>query len=263
MPQPLLVEAKATVEADSARGSLEAEIDGALTPLQLRGTLRGEGSAPVVSAVGLRGHVRADSTSLVLDSLLVSLFDGTLTGEATYFFTRDSLQTQLRGEGFDLALAAPFAGRAEFKLAAGVNMEHQCYAADFAAFLRDVDLIPDQLFDAEITAWHRPDGATRLDLQSPLLELAATGSSDLEGDYDLALKGALQAASLLRGAAPIAIAGQAKPDTLALRLTSSHLPGELGEEFGPLAAELHLSANRYIAAVFALRARSPSSAGGH
>ena len=184
----------------------------------------------------------------MLDSLLVSLFDGTLTGDATYFFTRDSLQTQLRGEGFDLALAAPFAGRAEFDLAAGVHLQHQRYAADFAAVLRDVDLIPDQRFDAEIKAWHRPDGATRLDLQSPLLELVATGSSSLAGDYDLALKGALQAASFLRGAAPIAIAGRAKPDTLALQLTTSHLPGELGEEFGPLAADLHLLANRYLAA---------------
>ncbi|MDE2733259.1 MAG: translocation/assembly module TamB domain-containing protein [Gemmatimonadota bacterium] len=248
LPRPLQMDATATVETDSARGSLAAEIDGALTPLQLRGTLRGKGSAPTTSAVDLRGDMRANSTRLVVDSLLVSLFDGTLTGEATYFFTRDSLQTQLRGEGFDLALAAPFAGRAEFDLAAGVQLQHQRYAADFAALLRDVDLIPDRQFDAEITGWHQPDGATRLDLQSPVLDLIATGSSDLEGDYDLALKGALQAASFLRGAAPIAIAGQAKPDTLALRLTTSHLPGELGEEFGPLAADLHLSANRYLAA---------------
>ena len=248
LPRPLQVNATATVESDSARGSLAAEIDGALTPLQLRGTLRGKGSAPSVSAVDLRGDMRTNSTRLVVDSLLVSLFDGTLTGEATYFFTRDSLQTQLRGEGFDLALAAPFAGRAEFDLAAGVHLQHRRYAADFAALLRDVDLIPDQQFDAEIKAWHRPDGATRIDLQSPLLELVATGSSDLEGAYDLALKGALQAASFLRGAAPIAIAGQAKPDTLALRLTTDHLPSELGEEFGPLAADLHLSANRYLAA---------------
>ena len=248
LPRPLQVNATATVETDSARGSLAAEIDGAVTPLQLRGTLRGKGSAPAVSAVDLRGDMRANSTRIVVDSLLVSLFDGTLTGEATYFFTRDSLQTQLRGEGFDLALAAPFAGRAEFDLAAGVHLQHRRYAADFAALLRDVDLIPDRQFDAEIKAWHRPDGATRIDLQSPLLELVATGSSDLEGAYDLALKGALQAASFLRGAAPIAIAGQAKPDTLALRLTTSHLPGELGEEFGPLAADLHLSANRYLAA---------------
>ena len=252
LPRPLQVAAEATVEADSAQGSLAAEIGGALTPLQLRGTLRGKGSAPAVSAVDLRGDMRANGTRLVLDSLLVSLFDGTLTGEATYFFTRDSLQTQLRGEGFDLALAAPFAGRAEFDLAAGVHLQHQRYAADFAAFLRDVDLIPDQLFDAEITGWHRPDGATRLDLQSPLLELVATGSSSLAGDYDLALEGALQAASFLRGAAPIAIAGQAKPDTLALQLTASHLPGELGEEFGPLAADLHLFANRYLAAALRL-----------
>ena len=248
LPRPLQMDATATVEADSARASLEAEIDGAVTPLQLRGTLRGKGSAPAVSAVDLRGDMRANGTRLVLDSLLVSLFDGTLTGDATYFFTRDSLQTQLRGEGFDLALAAPFAGRAEFDLAAGVHLQHQRYAADFAALLRDVDLIPDQRFDAEIKAWHRPDGATRLDLQSPLLELVATGSSNLAGDYDLALKGALQAASFLRGAAPIAIAGRAKPDTLALQLTASHLPGELGEEFGPLAADLHLLANRYLAA---------------
>ncbi len=246
LPRPLQVNATATVEADSARGSLAAEIDGALTPLQLRGTLKGKGSAPTISAVDLRGDMRANSTRLVLDSLLVSLFDGTLTGEATYFFTRDSLQTQLRGEGLDLALAAPFAGRAEFDLAAGVQLQHRRYTADFAALLRDVDLIPDQQFDAEITGWHRPDGETRLDLQSSPLELVATGSSDLEGDYDLALKGALQAASFLRGAAPIAIAGQAKPDTLALRLTTNHLPGELGEEFGPLAADLHLSANRYL-----------------
>ena len=247
LPRPLQVDATATVEADSARGSLAAEIDGALTPLQLRGTLRGKGSAPAVSAVDLRGDIRANGTRLVVDSLLVSLFDGTLTGEATYFFTRDSLQTQLRGEGFDLALAAPFAGRAEFDLAAGVHLQHRRYAADFAALLRDVDLIPGRRFDAEITGWHRPDGTTRLDLQSPLLELVATGSSDLEGDYDLALKGTVQAASFLRGAAPIAISGQAKPDTLALRLTTNHLPGELGEEFGPLAADLHLSANRYLA----------------
>ena len=252
LPRPLQVEVEATVEADSAQGSLEAEIGGALMPLQLRGTLRGQGSAPVVSAVDLQGCVRANSTRLVIDSLLVSLFDGTLTGDATYFFTRDSLQTQLRGEGFDLALAAPFAGRAEFDLAAGVHLQHQRYAADFAALLRDVDLIPNQRFDAEITAWHRPDGATRLDLQSPLLDLVATGSSSLAGDYDLTLKGALQAASFLRGAAPIAIAGQAKPDTLELRLTSSHLPGELGEEFGPLAADLHLSGNRYLAAALHL-----------
>ena len=248
LPRPLQMDATATVESDSARGSLAAEIDGALTPLQLRGTLRGKGSTPTISAVDLRGDMRANGTRLVVDSLLVSLFDGTLTGEATYFFTRDSLQTQLRGEGFDLALAAPFAGRAEFDLAAGVHLQHRRYAADFAALLRDVDLIPDQRFDAEITGWHRPDGATRIDLQSPVLELVATGSSDLEGDYDLALKGALQAASFLRGAVPIAIAGQAKPDTLALRLTTSHLPGELGEEFGPLTADLHLSANRYLAA---------------
>ena len=248
LPRPLQVDATATVETDSARGSLAAEIDGALTPLQLRGTLKGEGSAPAVSAVDLRGDMRANSTRLVVDSLLVSLFDGTLTGEATYFSTRDSLQAQLRGEGFDLALAAPFGGRAEFDLAAGVHLQHRRYAADFAALLRDVDLISDQRFDAEITGWHRPDGATRLDLQSPVLELVATGSSDIEGSYDLALKGALQAASFLRGAAPIAIAGQAKPDTLALQLTANHLPGELGEEFGPLAADLHLSANRYLAA---------------
>ena len=248
LPRPLQVNATATVEADSARGSLAAEIDGALTPLQLRGTLKGKGSAPTISAVALRGDMRANSTRLVVDSLLVSLFDGTLTGEATYFFTRDSLQTQLRGEGLDLALAAPFAGRAEFDLAAGVQLQHRRYTADFAALLRDVDLIPDQQFDAEITGWHRPDGETRLDLQSSPLELVATGSSDLEGDYDLALKGALQAASFLRGAAPIAIAGQAKPDTLALQLTAKHLPGELGEEFGPLTADLHLSANRYLAA---------------
>ena len=248
LPRPLQMEATATVEADSSRGSLEAEIDGALTPLQLRGTLRGKGSTPAVSAVDLQGYVRANSARLTLDSLLVSLFDGTLTGEATYFSTRDSLQAQLRGEGFDLALAAPFAGRAEFDLAAGVHLQHRRYTADFTALLSDVDLIPDQQFDAEIKGWHRPDGTTRLDLQSPLLELVATGSSDLEGDYDLALEGALQAASFLRGAAPVAIAGQAKPDTLGLRLTTSHLPGELGEEFGPLAADLHLSANRYLAA---------------
>ena len=248
LPRPLQMDAAATVEADSVQGSLAAEIGGALTPLQLRGTLTGQGNAAAVSAVDLRGDMRVNGTRLVLDSLLVSLFDGTLTGEATYFFTRDSLQTQLRGEGFDLALAAPFAGRAEFDLAAGIHLQQRRYAADFAASLRDVDLIPDQLFDAEITAWHRPDGATRLDLQSPPLELVATGSSDLAGNYDLALKGALQAASFLRGAAPIAIAGQAKPDTLALRLTTSHLPGEWGEEFGPLAADLHLSANRYLAA---------------
>jgi len=248
LPRPLQVDATATVETDSARGSLAAEIDGALTPLQLRGTLRGKGSAPAVSAVDLRGDIRANGTRLVVDSLLVSLFDGTLTGEATYFFTRDSLQTQLRGEGFDLALAAPFAGRAEFDLAAGVQLQHWRYAADFAALLRDVDLISDQQFDAEITGWHRPDGATRIDLQSPVLDLVATGSSSLAGDYDLALKGALQAAAFLRGAVPIAIAGQAKPDTLELQLTTSHLPGELGEEFGPLAADLHLFANRYLAA---------------
>jgi len=248
LPRPLQMEATATAETDSARGSLAAEIDGALTPLQLRGTLRGKGSAPTISAVDLRGDMRANSTRLLVDSLLVSLFNGTLTGEATYFFTRDSLKTQLRGEGFDLALAAPFAGRAEFDLAAGVHLQHRRYAADFAALLRDVDLIPDQQFDAEIKGWHRPDGATHLDLQSPLLELVATGSSDLEGNYDLTLKGALQAASFLRGAAPIAIAGQAKPDTLALQLTADHLPGELGEEFGPLAANLHLFANRYLAA---------------
>lgn len=248
LPRPLQVNATATVETDSARGSLKAEIDGALTPLQLRGTLKGKGSAPAVSAVDLQGLMRANSTRLVVDSLLVSLFDGTLTGEVTYFSTRDSLQTQLRGEGFDLALAAPFAGRAEFDLAAGVHLQHRRYAADFAALLRDIDLISDQRFDAEITAWHRPDGATRIDLQSPVLDIVATGSSDLEGNYDLALKGALQAASFLRGAAPIAIAGQAKPDTLALQLTANHLPGELGEEFGPLAADLHLSDNRYLAA---------------
>ena len=248
LPRPLQVDATATVATDSARGSLAAEIDGALTPLQLRGTLRGEGRAPMISAVDLQGLMRANSTRLVVDSLLVSLFDGNLTGEVTYFSARDSLQAQLRGEGFDLALVAPFAGRAEFDLAAGVQLQHQRYAADFAAFLRDVDLIPDQRFDAEITGWHRPDGETRLDLQSPLLDLVATGSSDLQGSYDLALKGALQAASFLRGAAPIAIAGQAKPDTLALRLTTNHLPGELGEEFGPLAADLHLFANRYLAA---------------
>ncbi len=247
LPRPLQVDAEATVEADSAQGSLEAEISGALTPLQLRGTLRGKGSAPAISSVDLRGCVRANSTRLTLDSLLVSLFDGTLTGEGTYFFARDSLQAQLRGEGFDLARAAPFAGRAEFDLAAGVHLQHRHYTADFTAILRDVDLIPDQRFDAEITAWHRPDGATLLELQSPLLELAATGSSSLEGGYDLALKGEVQAASFLRGAAPVAIAGQAKPDTLALQLTTSHLPGELGEKFGPLAVDLHLFANRYLA----------------
>ena len=248
LPRPLQMEATATVETDSARGSLGAEIDGALTPLQLRGTLRGKGSAPTISAVDLRGDMRANGTRLVVDSLIVSLFDGTLTGEVTYFSTRDSLQTQLRGEGFDLALAAPFAGRAEFDLAAGVHLQHWRYAADFVALLRDVDLISDRRFDAEITGWHRPDGATRIDLQSPVLDLVATGSSDIEGSYDLTLKGALQAASFLRGAVPIDIAGQAKPDTLALRLTTGHLPGELGEEFGPLAADLHLSANRYLAA---------------
>ena len=248
LPRPLQVAATATVESDSARGSLAAQIDGALTPLQLRGTLRGEGSAPTVSAVDLRGDMRANSTRIVVDSLLVSLFDGTLTGEVTYFSTRDSLQTQLRGEGLDLALLVPFAGRAEFDLTAGVQLQHRRYTADFAALLRDVDLIPDQRFDAEITGWHRPDEETRLDLQSPLLELVATGSSDIEGNYNLALKGALQAASFLRGAAPIAIAGRAKPDTLALQLTANHLPGELGEEFGPLAADLHLFANRYLAA---------------
>ncbi len=248
LPRPLQVDATATVVTDSARGSLAAEIDGALTPLQLRGTLRGKGSAPTISAVDLRGDMRANSTRIVVDSLLVSLFDGTLTGEVTYFSTRDSLHTQLRGEGFDLALAAPFAGRAEFDLAAGVHLQHRRYAADFAALLRDVELISDQRFDAEITGWHRPDGATRIDLQSPVLDLVATGSSDIEGSYDLALKGALQAASFLRGAAPIALDGRAKPDTLALQLTTSHLPGELGEQFGPLAADLHLFANRYLAA---------------
>ena len=248
LPRPLQMEATATAETDSARGFLEADIDGALTPLQLHGTLRGQGNAPMVSAVNLRGDMRVNGTRLVLDSLLVSLFDGTLTGEATYFFTRDSLQTQLRGEGLDLALAAPFGGRAEFDLAAGVHLQHRRYAADFAALLRDVDLIPDHRFDAEIRGWHRPDGETRLDLQSSPLKLVATGSSDLEGNYDLALKGAVQAASFLRGAALMDIAGQAKPDTLALQLTAKHLPGELGEEFGPLAADLHLSANRYLAA---------------
>ncbi len=246
LPRPLQIDATATVATDSARGALAVEIDGALTPLQLRGTLRGQGSAPLVAAVDLRGQMRVNSTRLVLDSLLVSLFDGTLTGETTYFFSRDSVQTQLRGEGFNLALAAPFAGRAEFDLTAGVHLQHRRYAADFAALLRDVDLIPERQFDAKITGWHRPDGATRLDLQSPLLELVATGSSDLTGDYDLALKGAVQAASFLRGAAPLVIAGQAKPDTLALRLTAHHLPGQLGEEFGPLDADLGLSANRYL-----------------
>ena len=245
LPRPLQVAAEATVQADSARGALAAEIGGALTPLQLRGTFRGEGRAPAVSAVDLRGRVQADSTRLVLDSLLVSLFDGTLTGGATYFLGRDSLQAELRGEGFDLARVAPLGGRAEFELAAGVNTQHQRYAADFAGLLRDVALFPDRRFNAEITARHRPDGATRLDLQSPLLELVATGSSSLV-DYDLALEGAVLAAFFWRGAAPVAIAGQATPDTLALQLATPQLPGEWGAEFGPLAADLHLVANRYL-----------------
>ena len=42
LPRPLQVDAMATAETDSARGSLAAEIDGAVTPLQLRGTLRGK-----------------------------------------------------------------------------------------------------------------------------------------------------------------------------------------------------------------------------
>ena len=251
LPRPLQVAAEATVEADSARGVLEAELGGALTPLQLRGTLTGKGRAPAVSAVDLQGRVQADSTRLVLDSLLVSLFDGTLTGGATYFLGRDSLQVQLRGEGLDLARAAPWAGRAEFDLAAGVNMQHPRYTADFAALLREVDFFPERRFDAEITAWHRPDGATRLDLQSPLLELTATGSSSL-ADYDFALKGAAQAAFFWRGAAPVAIAGQAAPDTLALQLTTRQLPGELGAAFGPLSADLHLVANRYLGAALRL-----------
>lgn len=251
LPWPLQVTAEATVEADSAQGSLATEIGGALTPLQLHGTLSGKGRAPAVSAVDLRGRVQADSTRFVLDSLLVSLFDGTLTGGATYFSGRDSVQAELRGEGFDLALIGPLGGRAEFDLAAGVNTQHQRYAADFAGLLRDVDFFPEQRFDAEITAWHRPDGSTRLSLQSPLLELMATGSSSLT-DYDLALKGAVQAAFFFRDAAPVAIAGQAKPDTLALQLTTRRLPGELGKGFGPLAADIHLSANRYLEAALRL-----------
>ena len=247
-PQPLQVAAKATVAADSLQGHLAAEIDGALTPLQLRGTLSGEGRIPALDAFALQGQIHADSTRFHLDSLLVSLLSGTLTGHVTYFLPHHSLQTELQGAGFDLSTAAPFAGRAEFDLTAGIQLGNQHYAADFTALLRDVNLIPDERFDIQLTGRHHLDGATQLALQSSPLDLQATGSSDLKGHYDLALVGALQAASFLPGAAPIAIAGQARPDTLALQLTSAHLPGELGQAFGPLAADLHLFANRHLAA---------------
>ena len=254
LPRPLsaMVVATAAAPADSLRGHLEAAFEGALEPLQLSGMLNGRGSVPVLADIDLRGVLSTDGTRLVLDSLLVSLLDGELTGQLAYFPASDSVQTQLRGAGFELAALAPVAGRTNFALEASANLVHQRFAADFAATLRDVELIAGDPVDVDLEAWHRPDGATRLVLESRLLTLLATGSADLQRDYDLVLEGTLRPAPFLAEAGPVAIAGRARPDTLGLHLETDHLPGVMGDLFGSFDADLTLVANRDLEALVRL-----------
>lgn len=254
LPRPVELAVEATVSgwADSLRGALDLAIDGAVQPLRVSGEVKARGRLPTVDGVMLEGNVYADGDRLALDDLLISLLDGELTGQARYFFASDSLQTQLQGAGFELAGVSPVAGRVRFDLAAEAQLQAKRYTADFTADFRDLELTADERFDVSLKAEHRLDGATHFELDSRWLALAATGDSDLEGDYDFALRGTLWPAALLAGAAPVRIEGRALPDTLAVQLVSEHLPGDAGKLFGPLTAELHLVDHSYLDVVVRL-----------
>lgn len=254
LPRPLQGAIEATVDglADSLQGILAVTIDGALEPLQLRGQLNATGRLPTLADIALQGEFYTDGDRFDLDDLLISLLDGELTGRASYVLASDHLQTQLQGRGFDLVGASPVGGRADFDLAATLQLEQQRFSADFSADLRDLELLQGERFDLKLKAEHQLDGATHLTLDSRLLALAAVGTADLAGGYDLELAGTLWPAALLAGAAPIELVGQARPDTLALQLAAAHLPGAMGRAFGPLRAELDIFANRHLEALVQL-----------
>lgn len=243
-PQPLQVAASAGVRADSLEGGLLVELDGALAPLRLAGTLTGEGNLPALSEVSLQGLLYTDGERFALDSLVVALLGGELSGHASY--AADSLELQLGGVELDMAPLSSVGGQLGFDLTAAADLEYRRYTADLTAQLRDVELRPGERFDMGLQAQHRPTGATRLELQSPLLELTAAGTSDLEGAYDFELLGRLRPAVILDRAAEVALAGWARPDSLALRLRTDHLPGELGVALGSAMAEMQWVDNRYL-----------------
>ncbi|MEE3258327.1 MAG: translocation/assembly module TamB domain-containing protein [Candidatus Latescibacterota bacterium] len=246
LPQPLRVVAGADIRADSLEGDLLVELDGVLTPLQLVGSLTGEGYLPALSKVSLQGRWHTNGEHFVLDSLVVALLGGELAGRANY--AADSLELQLGGVALDMAPLSSVGGQLGFDLTAVADLESMRYAADLAAQLRDVELLPGARFDMGLQAQHRPAGATRLELQSPPLELTAVGTSNLQGAYDFELLGRLRPAVFMERAAEVAVTGWARPDSLELRLRSDHLPGELGVVLGAAMADLQLVKNRYLAA---------------
>ena len=248
----LSVEAAVAGLADSLQGTLDLTVAGSIEPLQLVGQLSGAGRLPTVADVTLQGTLHSNGDRIDFDDLQVALLDGELMGQASYFFAGDSLQAALRGEGFDLAGIAGREGRAHFDFAAEASLQSKRYAADLTAGLRDFELLPGERFDVELKAGHQFDGQTRLTLDSRVLALAATGDSDWQGGYDLAVEGTLLPSAFLSGAAPVQIAGRARPDTLALQLASARLPGDMSAGFGPLSAELNLFAHSYLDAVVRL-----------
>ena len=256
LPRPLQLAVETTIDgpADSLQGVVDLTIEGAVEPLRLSGQVTGRGRSSVVGESALQGDLHIDGDRLELDDLLVELLDGQLTGRASYFIHSDSVQTELKGVGLDLARVglagvSSVGGRAGFDFGAEAQLDAGRYTADFAADVRGLELGQDERFDVAIKAGHKPDGQTRIELNSRLLSLAAIGDSDMEGGYDLTLHGGLQSAFFVSGAAPVQITGRVRPDTLAVQLTSDHLPGELGRPFGPLKAELNLSANSRLDAV--------------
>ena len=220
---------------------------GRLQPMALQVEFQGGTERSGWGAVEVRGAGLVDSAA-ALDSLVVAALGGRLWVAGNCDWGAERAQGRWSVDQIDLAQVheaiggGQLGGGGQFTLDWG----NRRLDADIELDVRSLAILPSGPIDVQLRVEHRPTGDTRALVQSTLGRLAARGIAALDGSYDMALEGAVNAA-LLAGPAvgQVQLAGRAQNGEVILALDTERLALGAGL-FGPLSAELTLQEQRFL-----------------
>ncbi|MBT6631183.1 MAG: hypothetical protein HOB49_29460 [Gemmatimonadetes bacterium] len=218
----------------------QVQLTGTLWPVSLAGIFSYEGETPWISSIAGDGRIRADRSSLWLDSLAGVVAEGQLAASGVLQLDEGFTGTASL-TGFDIGtLLAPLSGRADARVTLASSLQGQRIDIDVAA--PAVGGLARDAVDLQVSA-QMVNGDLRATASSDVLgQLAAQGTLGDTGRLDLA--GDLQGEAWLGRPTPFALTGHAAWPELDVALESGSFP--FGADPGTVLAQLHLGANRQL-----------------
>ena len=241
-------------ESSAFGGSVNSFAAGTLEPLDLGIQVDGVGHHEQFGALESSAQGKITLEEVELTSSTTHIWDGELRLWGTYHLDNDTLAAQVELDDLDLMQVPGVSvdGKVSGTLVAVADIGNQRYDANLEMAMRQVELIEGKPIDVDIKAAYRPDRRTDVDVHSSAFELSAQGIVELDGTYDLVLKGKGIPSELVDyDAVPLRLEGRAQTDALQLHIESARLPREFGE-FGAVALDLELAHQRLLTAALSV-----------